>query len=207
MSLPQTQASQHSLGKYFFSPELEHWSWATRHFQTWFTAGEPHRCPAPDGKDHWMVISCWKVKVKLRPTLSDPMDCSLPGSSVFPGKTTGAGCHFFLQGNLPNSGIEPRSPACRHPRCHLSRQGSPFLTTSLQSIWREAYVRSTNSTTQSNTINKTTSWWPTAIPFFYLRLSVTFAFNGHESGLAVAESFSDATFHVSASSFISHLSG
>ena len=47
-------------------------------------------------------------------TLCDPMDCSLPGSSVYedsPGKNTGVGCHALLQGNLPNSGIEPRSPA------------------------------------------------------------------------------------------------
>ena len=28
-----------------------------------------------------------------------------------PGKSAGAGCHFLLQGNLPNSGIEPMSPA------------------------------------------------------------------------------------------------
>ena len=47
-----------------------------------------------------------------RPTLCDPMGCSLPGSSVhgdFPGKNTGVGRHA-LQGNLPNPGIEPRSP-------------------------------------------------------------------------------------------------
>ena len=33
------------------------------------------------------------------PTLSDPMDCSPPGSSVhgiFPGKSTGVGCHCLL---------------------------------------------------------------------------------------------------------------
>ena len=28
----------------------------------------------------------------------------------FPGKNTGAGCHFLLPGNLPNPGIEPMSP-------------------------------------------------------------------------------------------------
>ena len=31
------------------------------------------------------------------PTLFDPMDCSLPGSSIhgiFPGKNTGVSCHF-----------------------------------------------------------------------------------------------------------------
>ena len=49
------------------------------------------------------------------PTLGDPMDCSPPGSSVgpwdFPGKSTGVGCHFLFQGDLPDPGIEPRSPA------------------------------------------------------------------------------------------------
>ena len=29
----------------------------------------------------------------------------------FPGKNTGVGCHFLLQGNLPNPGIKPLSPA------------------------------------------------------------------------------------------------
>ena len=36
------------------------------------------------------------------PTLSDPMDCSLPGSSVHgdsPGKNTGMGCHDLLRGS------------------------------------------------------------------------------------------------------------
>ena len=42
--------------------------------------------------------------------MSDSMDCSLPGSSVHedsPGKNTGMGCHFLLQGIFP--GIEPVS--------------------------------------------------------------------------------------------------
>ena len=40
--------------------------------------------------------------------LSDPMDCSLPGSSSVhgnsPGKNTGVGCHAFLQGIFPTQG-------------------------------------------------------------------------------------------------------
>ena len=28
----------------------------------------------------------------------------------FPGKNTGVGCHLLRQGDLPNPGIEPRSP-------------------------------------------------------------------------------------------------
>ena len=29
-----------------------------------------------------------------------------------PGKNTGVGCHFLLQGNLPNPGLEPVSLVC-----------------------------------------------------------------------------------------------
>ena len=42
------------------------------------------------------------------PTLCDPMDCSLPGSSVLrdsPGKNTGVGCHFLLQGIFLTQGL------------------------------------------------------------------------------------------------------
>ena len=47
------------------------------------------------------------------PTLCDPMDCSLPSSSVHrdsPDKNTGVGCHALLQGDLPDPGFEPMSP-------------------------------------------------------------------------------------------------
>ena len=43
-------------------------------------------------------------------TLYDLMDHSPPGSSVyvcFPGKNTGVGCHFLLQGILPTQGSNP----------------------------------------------------------------------------------------------------
>ena len=42
----------------------------------------------------------------------DPLDCSLPGSSVhgiFPGKNTEVGCHTLLQGIFPIPGIETPS--------------------------------------------------------------------------------------------------
>ena len=42
------------------------------------------------------------------------MACSLQGFSIhriFQAKNTGVGCHFLLQGNLSDLGIEPRSPA------------------------------------------------------------------------------------------------
>ena len=48
------------------------------------------------------LLQCMKVKsereiAQLCLTLSDPMDCSPPGSSVFPGKNTGVGCRCLLR--------------------------------------------------------------------------------------------------------------
>ena len=49
-------------------------------------------------------------------TFCDPMDCSLSGVSVhgiFPGKNTGVGCHFLLQGIFLIQGSHPGLPHCR----------------------------------------------------------------------------------------------
>ena len=43
----------------------------------------------------------------------NPMDCSLPGSSVCgnsPGKNTGVGLHALLQGSFPTQGLNPGFP-------------------------------------------------------------------------------------------------
>ena len=52
-----------------------------------------------------MVVLCLVTQSCL--TLCEPMDCSLPGSSVHgdsPGKNTGMGCHVLLQGIFPTQG-------------------------------------------------------------------------------------------------------
>ena len=57
------------------------------------------------------------------PILCNPIDCSLPGSSVHgdsPGKKTGVGCHTLLQGVFPTQGLNPGLPHCRHILYHLS---------------------------------------------------------------------------------------
>ena len=62
------------------------------------------------------------------PTLCDFIDCSLPGSSVHEdslGKNTGVGCHA-LQGNLPNPGIKPRSPALQADSLLSEPPGKPI---------------------------------------------------------------------------------
>ena len=67
-----------------------------------------------------------QVKSLSRVRLCDPMNYSLPGSSIhgiFPGKNTGVGCHFLLQGIVPTQGLNPGLLHCRLYR--LSHQGSP----------------------------------------------------------------------------------
>ena len=57
------------------------------------------------------------------------MDCSPPGSSRAwdsPGKNTGVGCHFLLQGIFPTQGSNPGLPHCRQTLKPLSHQGSPL---------------------------------------------------------------------------------
>ena len=61
------------------------------------------------------------------PTLCNPMDCSLPDSSVHgisPGKNAGVGFHFLLQGILPTQGSNPGLLHCRQILYHLGHQGS-----------------------------------------------------------------------------------
>ena len=76
-------------------------------------------------------------------TLSDPMECSLPGSSIhrifqarvlqptrilhpwdFPGKNTGVGCHSLLQEIFLTQGLNPGLPHCRQMLYRLNHQGS-----------------------------------------------------------------------------------
>ena len=61
-------------------------------------------------------------------TLCDPVDYSLPGSSVHgksPGRNNGVGCHVLLQGIFPTQESSPGLPHCRQILHHLSHQGSP----------------------------------------------------------------------------------
>ena len=62
------------------------------------------------------------------PTLCEPMNYSPPGSSVheiFPGKDTGVGCHFLLQGIFPTQGLNPGLLCCRQILLPTGLQGKP----------------------------------------------------------------------------------
>ena len=69
---------------------------------------------------------CTIVKVKVAqscPTHCDPVDFSRPWNS--PGQSTGVGSLSLLQGDLPNAGIEHRSPSLQAVPLPAEPQGKP----------------------------------------------------------------------------------
>ena len=89
-----------------------------------------HTCHRPSAQEgHWIrsraVLS---LVSQSRLTLSDPMDCSPPDSSIHgdsPGKNTGVGSLSRLQGIFPTQGSSPGLPHYRWILYHLSHLGSP----------------------------------------------------------------------------------
>ena len=79
----------------------------------------------------YICIKCCAVLclvAQLNLTLCDPMDCSLPGSSVHgdsPSKNNGVGCHTLLQGIFQTQGLNPGLLHCRQIMYSLSHKGSP----------------------------------------------------------------------------------
>ena len=75
-------------------------------------------------------VMCVCLVAQSCPTLCDPGDCSLPGSSYHrdsPGKNTGVSFHVLLQGIFPSQGLNPGLLHCRQILYHLSHQGSPRI--------------------------------------------------------------------------------
>ena len=70
-------------------------------------------------------------------TLWDPMDCSLPGSSIhgiFQARNTGMGCHFLFQETFLTQGLNLGLLHCRQTLYHLSHQGSPTGCSLIQTL-------------------------------------------------------------------------
>ena len=74
------------------------------------------------------VCLCMCSVAQSWPTLCDPINCSPPGSCVhgIP-QNSGVGCHFLLQGDLPDLGIEPM---------HTASQVDSLPLSSVQSVSR-----------------------------------------------------------------------
>ena len=85
-------------------------SWKMFRFNIWKTKCVGCKLELASLKMSYFCLIAWASEVKVAQsclTLGDPMDCSLPGSSVHgdsPGKNTGVGCHALLQWIFPTQG-------------------------------------------------------------------------------------------------------
>ena len=83
---------------------------------------QPHSWPYIWRKESEVAQSC--------PTLCNPIDCSLPGSSVhgiFQARVLEYSS-FLLQSIFPTQGWKPGLPHCRQTLYHLSHQGNPEIS-------------------------------------------------------------------------------
>ena len=105
----------------------------------------------------WFCL-CFSVLLSLvtQSCLSDPMDCSPPGSSIHgdsSGKNTGVGCHALLQGIFPTHGIKPRSPSLQADSLPSEPQGKPSNDTVLSVTWY--YEKSTGLEIRTKFLSRT----------------------------------------------------
>ena len=136
-------------------------------------------------KKIWMIMPSWhcamlRFVAQSCPTLCDPRDCSLPGSSIrgdSPGKNVGMGCNALLQGIFPIEGSNPGLLHCRKILYCLSLQGSPWT---LQWV---AYPLSSGSSWPRNQTGVSctaggffTSWATGEAPSWYYLIQIILLF-------------------------------
>ena len=102
-----------------------------------------YRCPAfallqwllMPGSCQGLFVSFWILVLKVK-SLSRVQLFATPRTVAYqvlgpwdsPGKSTGVGCHFLLQGNLPDPGIELRSPTLQADALTSEPPGKPVCT-------------------------------------------------------------------------------
>ena len=104
-------------------------------------------------------------------TLSNPMDCSPPGSSVYgdsPGKNAEVGCHALLQGIFPTQGLNPGILHCRWILYRLSHQGNPrILEWVAYPFFRRGTFKWMVHLKLSPDTSKLTNYWKSILLFLY----------------------------------------
>ena len=87
-----------------------------------------------------VILSCSAMSSSLRPHGLQPARLLFHGDS--PGKNTGMGCHALRQGNLPNPGIKPRSPALQVDSSLSEPPGKWCLATQVLTVqhWYQKYM-------------------------------------------------------------------
>ena len=86
----------------------------------------------------WLTFENWSKVVQSYPILCNPMDCSLPGSSVhgiFQARILEWAAISFSRGIFPTQGSNPGLPHCRQTLYHLSHQGSQYRIFLILTFW------------------------------------------------------------------------
>ena len=118
--------SSHLNGEKRDSPQLQH-ARLVLYFVSWSLAPEKLEGPMEFSR-LWKKTKKESEIAQLCPTLCDPMDCSLPGSSVhgiLQARILEWVAISFSKGIFPTQGLNLGLPHCRQTLYHLSRQGSP----------------------------------------------------------------------------------
>ena len=81
----------------------------------------------------FVCLFCFVLVAKSYPTFCDPVDCSLSGplSMGFSRQEYWSGLPFSSPGNLPDPGIEPRSPTLQADALTSEPQGKPEIIKSV----------------------------------------------------------------------------
>ena len=88
------------------------------------------------------MFSCSVMSNSVRPRGLEPTRLLCPWDS--PGKNTGVGCHFLLQGIFPTQGSNPGLPHCRWILYQLSHEGSPRILEWVAYLFSRGSFRSRN---------------------------------------------------------------
>ena len=96
--------------------------WKPKRRESWSALGEVQHLEV----SRWPEFCVSVLVTQSCPTLCDPVDCSppVPLSMDSPGKNTGVGCHFLLQGIFHTQGSNPSLLHYRQILYDLSHQGS-----------------------------------------------------------------------------------
>ena len=105
-----------------------------------------------------MKILALVLVAQLCPTLGDPMDWSQPGSSVhgFSRQESWSGLLFPSPGDLPDPGIQPRSPVLladilpSEPPWNISTRDSSNCVLCIYALNKFLFTRGTDSNLKKN---------------------------------------------------------
>ena len=102
------------------------------------------------------MLSCSVMSNSLRPHGLQPARLLCPWDS--PGKNSGVGCHFLLEGIFPTHGLNPGLLHCRWTLYCLCHQGSPRLSHLIVNVYGTLHDLRNRASQETLVVKRST--WP-----------------------------------------------